>query len=298
MGALQVAIALWVPINRSVFPDYLHANLFEEVQPRALVGTLWQYFDVGAEWFLVSTQVALFVWLALVALLLDPPGEEAPPHSLNPRAIGLTFLFGFSTLAFITNAFSGAVDIYAEVAVVAAVWALHRRQASSWRALGWFLFALAIAIWIHEKSVFEAGILLLWVIYTRSRREAFVAVTTYAASFGIYALVTSGTRAAGADRTLAEYLDLATRFRDFLTHYSFNVYGVLIGGGLLWVLYARFAVRFVRLQAPPRGGICAVSPGGGDGAALSGATALCLGHESPGVHRLVADAAARARNQS
>src|SRR5687767_3962788 len=131
VGALQVAIALWVPINRSVFPDYLDANLFEEVQPRALVGTVWQYFDLSAEWFLVSTQAALFVWLALVALLLERLGDEAPPYALNPRAIGLTFLFGFSTLAFITNAFSGAVDIYAEVAVVAAVWALHRRQASS-----------------------------------------------------------------------------------------------------------------------------------------------------------------------
>lgn len=45
--------------------------------------------------------------------------------------------------------------------------------------------------------------------------------------------------------TSGSYLLLAAQFRSFLEENSFNVAGILFGGGLLWVLYAGLGLRFI-----------------------------------------------------
>jgi hypothetical protein len=245
---LQLAIAVWVPVGLTVDHDYLVVNLVDHIQPRALVGTVSRYVGLDDSQFLLFTQAALFTWLLIVALLIATPREKRVPDRPDWHKCGLVFLFSFSALPFITNAFSGFVDIFAAVTIVLSVWLLHRCDQSSSLALVGVVLLMCVATLIHEKSVFEVLILSMWIAFMRSRRQAASAFAAYALFLAGYAFLASGNKAANGDRTFAEYLGLATQFQSFLEHYSFNVVGVVFGGGLLWVLYATLAVVFVRAR--------------------------------------------------
>ncbi len=247
-GGLQFAIALWVPIGLTLNHDYLTVNLVEHVQPRALVGTVSQYLDLSDVQFLFATQAALFVWLFLVAVLIATPRGQRVPDAPNWRTFGVLFLFGWSTLPFVTNAFSGFVDVFAAATVAVSVWLLYQRDESSTAALSGVVTLMCVATLIHEKSIFDVLILLMWIGFTRPRKQAAWTVGAYALFLAGYLMLSSDARAANGNKTFAEYLSLAVEFRSYLEHYSFNVVGVAFGGGLLWALYAACATAFVRTR--------------------------------------------------
>lgn len=247
-GGIQIAIALWVPVDLTIHQAYLEVNLVENIQPRALVGTISHYLSPSENQFLIVTQIALFTWLFTVALLIATPREKRVPDPPDWQKCGLIFLFTFSTLPFITNAFSGFVDIFAAVTLILCVWLLYQRDPSSPLALVGVVLLMCIAMLIHEKSVFEALILLMWIAFTRRRQHAVSTIAAYALFLAGYLWLTSGKETGGDDMTVGEYLSLVAEFQSFLKVNSFNIIGIVFGGGLLWALYAKLAVVFVRVR--------------------------------------------------
>lgn len=251
-GLFLYLFSYWVPFSDGFYYEWRQGNLFQEMQPRALMGTLANVLHFGDRGFGFIKLGALWVWLTLIinklSQSLQKPIATQPIYAL----ICISFLFAFSTVAQMTFGPVMFVDVisYLFVLLVYLNLASDKTASISDYCINSLLLVAAVAN--HEKSIFDIGILLLWLLYKRGFKKSVFALGPGLVLCAAFLLMLRSKKLTG--ETLDTYVSTLDRGADFLG-YSFNLPEVLIGLGSLGVLYLYLAIRFVSMRRSAADGV-------------------------------------------
>ncbi|MEJ2138055.1 MAG: hypothetical protein P8Y61_01155 [Gammaproteobacteria bacterium] len=239
-------VALWVPIRIDFHEPYLGANLFDEIRPRALLGTIAHFLRLGPLGFNYLKYLALFVWYSLIVFQVYQAvlARQAVTAATLLIYLALCFIFAFSTVTYMTYG-PGFIDVSAYALVALAVIFISRLDTNiNWLLLVAITILLLLAVLAHEKSVFDLAICFVWVLWKKSLRSAM----TYVAPGILMALLfLSSVSSEGASGLQPkEYADILAMGFAFLVRHSLNVWGIVGGAGALWGLYVIFSYNFVK----------------------------------------------------
>ncbi len=246
--ALLLAATLWVPVNPQLMltnPVYYHANLLAKMEPRALLGTLAGLLWLTPTGFIVLIQVFHGIWAGLLlwGLSRSRPGQGVP----SLWAVGLLgFLFVFNTPVFLSNVNSGLVDIPVfTLSLIAMLVLTDGDDAPSSVRLAVGAAIMMLAVVGHEKSIFDAGLIGAWLLWKAGWRKAAAYGLPVIAFYVLFIAVNADAKNAH-NWTPTDYLKVVPNLWDYLFTNSFNLWGILLAGGLLWVVLGWAATRFVR----------------------------------------------------
>jgi hypothetical protein len=248
-AAILLAAALWVPINPGLTltnPAYYKADLFRAFEPRALWGTVAGVLGLSPVGFIVLIHIfhAIFAGLLLWGLARPIHADEKPPSLL---AVGLMgFLFLFNTPILISNIASGLVDIPTfTLTLTAALILFWRDETPSLAALGLSALVGMLSILGHEKSIFDVTILAAWLLWRHGWKRA---AAWYGSVVLFYVLfISANANAKNAHNwTPTDYFNVLGDLGTYLLTNSFNIYGILLAAGFLWVVFFVAATRFWR----------------------------------------------------
>ncbi len=243
--------ALWVPVNSELIkptPQYYYADVLWDPAPRAVLGTLVRVFSLSKTGFIVFLQLCQFMWLLLLlsVLAMRAAGGHAPFPLFAVSALG--FLFTFNSVVYSSNSIAGLIDVAAYLIIlISAILLLYDRRFVPWKS-GLLRQSTAVllsilAVLIHEKSLFDITIIGVW-LYGRYGLKAglgFVLPTVGAAALFLGSVADNKT----GGETVGDYFNIIPDALDFMVHSSFNLYGILLGGGMLWIVFVMAARRFV-----------------------------------------------------
>jgi len=239
-------VSFWVPIVAKDYSNYRNANLFQEFAPRALLGTLASALGLDQTGFNQLLLGAQFVQLLIILLIL---WNSVFRQSLNYRQdaitfFGVGFIFAFSTVTFLTFGPAGLIDVAAYALVACAALVIYRNQQSAdWTAVAAVNCLMIVAVMIHEKSLFDLAILATWLFWKSGLRKTLVYLAPATITSLLFLAAVSSEKTSGLSP--AEYFTILTQGLTFLRQWSLNVWGIIIGGGSIWILYSIFARQFV-----------------------------------------------------
>lgn len=251
-AAFLLGLAMtWIPPVVDATGDYMTTNLWSELRPRALVGSIVSILNLDPTGYLIIKLAAHFIWLGLVFnLLLERSRDSQQPQGLNRiyTLCVLALIFSFSTVTVMALGPVDLIDSVAFVFILLAYFILKRES----ETLGFARIAVTTALLLsavltHEKSVFDIGILATWFLWKRGAR--FVALCfAPAVLLSVAFLVLIGERTTNNGLPPAEYIEQIGSSYAFLRDHSFNLWGVLAGGGALWLLYLYCCLQFTFLE--------------------------------------------------
>src|SRR6516164_3164688 len=117
---ILVLAAFWVPIDvdyndmsNLMLHRYYDADLFTRFAPRALLGTVARTLHLNLMGFIFLRQLFQALWLFLIVFQLAKSMrlQEGSSSSSILEVSALSFLFGFNTVVFTTNGYSGFIDV-------------------------------------------------------------------------------------------------------------------------------------------------------------------------------------------
>lgn len=274
-AAFLVLAALWVPVNPQLMltnPVYYQADILRAFEPRSLMGTLGRLLYLSPQGFILLIQLFHVLWAALILWGLSSPGDEEEPAA-PLWAVGLVgFLFVFNTPIFLSNVNSGLVDIPAFTMTLAAVLILFKgNRAPTPGRLAGAVAAMIVGILIHEKGIFDATIIGVWLLWRGGWRRSLLFYVPVAGFYAFFILINASAKNAH-NWTPSDYFAVLAHIWDYLAYNSFNVYGIILAGGMLWVLLGMVAYRFWR-----QGRIESVSEGWCRLLVVVAMVGLCLG---------------------
>jgi len=241
-GVLLILATFWVPVSWLDTSPYPAASLLQNWQPRALLGTIADLFNLDASGYTILKLGCLFIWLTIVIQQLDDSLGEQPHRTLLLAGCGA--LFAFSTVTVITLGPAGFIDI-APYALSAGVVALLVR--CDWqpdnKAVAAITAALLLAVVGHEKALFEIAILIVWSLWRTGWRNTAKLFAPAVILSLLYLMSVASTSTSGL--SAEGYAGILSSGLGYLLARSLNVWGILAGGGALWVLYGLFAAKFI-----------------------------------------------------
>lgn len=253
LGAIAV-LRLWLPLSVSAASPSLHMNLLERIEPRALVGTLLHALSAQpsaqAQWLLAVNLFALFGWLMCVLKMVERGGKPGDAAA-KPAALRL---FWVVLLAFSVNPYNAWVGLFVDMpaaALVAATVLICLRSPP--RASGWTVglitvLALAAAL-VHEKSIFDLLILFLWLSGRRGLGSA-VRLLAPALSLAVTSVLLMSNRASWG-LPAKDYAAYALSLHNPILAESFNLWGIVFGGGAFWLIYLLLGASWRRAAPRP-----------------------------------------------
>jgi hypothetical protein len=149
---LMFLAALWVPIRIDFYERYLNANLFLEVRPRALLGTIGNLLRLGPVGFNYLKYVALYCWLSLIICQIYQSVLSQITIERKDFFVffGLCLIFAFSTVTVMTYG-PGFIDVAPYALVALAVIFVNRiGESLSWPLLLAINLLLVLAVLAHE----------------------------------------------------------------------------------------------------------------------------------------------------
>ena len=245
--ALYLA-SLWVPIWVDDFDVYRTTSLLQGIRPRAFLGTITSIFNIGPWGFTFLKIAALYIWLLLIlekiaTKLFDKNGYSKWQLFVF---IVLSFIFTFNTVTYMTYAQVGIIDSIPYLLILIAVMLLDKvdERSPSLVQICVINLLLISAVLIHEKSIFDIAILFIWVFFRSGYKAAIFYISPSILISLEFLYLVRGQKTSGF--TPEEYIQIFGWARKFLMEYSLNIYGIIIGGGSLWVLYGVFSYQYIR----------------------------------------------------
>ena len=240
--------AFWVPIDvRGQGGYYYNADLFAHLAPRALFGTVVKIFHVRWIGFILLRQLFQTLWLFLIVFQLTRSLRSQKGSSLL-EVSALSFLFGFNTVVFTTNGLSEFIDVvpYALVLCTVPLLLANDRDFTFTRRIIVTLLLLS-AVMVHEKSVFDIAILTVWITWKYGiKRSAGLMLPSIVGSLCFLWLVANR---ATHNFSPVQHIKLLRSGLTFLFRESLNVWGIVLAGGVLWVIFAVCAWYFLKTKA-------------------------------------------------
>jgi hypothetical protein len=109
---------------------------------------------------------------------------------------------------------------------------------------------LVLATLSHEKSIFDISILLVWFSWKWGVRKAFWYFSP-ALLLSLLLLILLGNKVASGETPMG-YISILGNGLEFFWEESFNIFGVILGGGAFWLLYLITATSFLKNLIPYR----------------------------------------------
>jgi len=246
-GTLLYLFSLWVPFLPGSYDGWQKGNLFNEIRPRALLGTLAYIFDLEGHGFAMTKLISLWGWLTLIIWqifrVLVGPAKKIESQTML-TIVCLSFIFAFSTVSQMTFGplvFMDSVPYF--LVIVAYLFFAKNEEPLITHALFCTLLLFS-AIAIHEKTIFDVAILLVWLLYKKGTIKAlFLIAPTYILSLIILIIIKDRKLTGESPET---YLNILKKGFDFFVEYSFDLTAIAIGGGALWILYGILSYYFIR----------------------------------------------------
>ena len=245
-GILLCLFSLWVPFVDGFYDEWQKGDLFVEIRPRALLGTVANIFNFGSSGFGILKLVSLWGWLTLIIWQIFT-ALTLPTKKINLYTtfvlIYLSFIFAFSTVAQMTfgpRMFIDSVPYF--LVMIAYLFFVKKEGGFVWRSIFCTLLLLT-AIAIHEKTIFDVAILSAYLLYKKGITKALILIgPTYIFSFIFLLFIKDRALAGESPET---YFNILKKGFDFFVDYSFDLSTLLIGGGALWVLYGILCGFFI-----------------------------------------------------
>lgn len=254
-------LSLWVPVNFQAPSIYYGADNFHGIKPRAIIGSIIYLLPIDKSNINFAGNlikfISIFIWLFLIASRLYENFLKKGQWLIEKESIGqylaLVFIFGASSLTFITYSASGIIDAFPAAIVALVVCSAYLTGNSNTSNKNSFLRItlitglLVTATWAHEKSLYDIAILLVWfsMLWGIKKGLLYFAPALLLSTALIIRMahkVTSG-------ESLEGYIKILSSGLDFFWNYAFSVWGVIIGGGALWGLYWIASLQFIRTDS-------------------------------------------------
>jgi hypothetical protein len=244
--------AFWVPIDFGFKGAYYHANLFNELEPRALLGTVARrILHLGPTAYILLRVLFEALWLFLIVFQitksLRPDQDSGTSYTLE--VVALSVLFGFNTVVYTTNGLSEFIDVVPYTLVLCAVPLLlpSDDRVTITRYFAATLLLLA-AVMVHEKSVFDLAILAAWTTWKYGYKRSSTLMLPSAAGAVCYLWIVSTGTVTSGNRSPVDSIKLLQSALSFFGE-SLDVWGIILAGGVLWVIFIVAAYNFLKTRA-------------------------------------------------
>jgi hypothetical protein len=242
-GVLLWLYSFWVPLADGFYYEWLQGDLFREVRPRALLVTIANILHIDDRGFMFIKMTSLWVWLTLIIWQLAKGTFSDFSLKRIYCLFCISFIFGFSTVTLMSFGPVMIIDVVPYLLVLVVYINLaSNRPTSIWEY--WINATLLVAaVAIHEKSVFDIGILFLWLFYKKGLKKSVLALGPAILLCGLFLLMLRSKSLTG--ESLDTYVSIFQRGADFLGD-SFSAVEVLIGLGGLGILYLYLSTIFIK----------------------------------------------------
>jgi hypothetical protein len=252
-------LSVWMPINYDLWSVYNNVNLFDGLKPRAIFGTLLELLPLeglGKDYLgNLLRIISIVIWMYFINKQLYQSvfirsGNKSIPNSLF-IFFGISFIFAVSPITLLSLSVAGFIDAfpYAIVACIAtSSYLLSGKQDP--KKIFYITVLLVLATLSHEKSIFDISILLVWFLWKWGARKALWYFSP-ALICSILLLVLLGNKVASGETPLG-YISILGNGFNFFWEQSFNIYGLIFGGGAFWFLYLVAATKFLKNLTPYR----------------------------------------------
>jgi hypothetical protein len=189
---------------------------------------------------------ALYCWLSMVLYQLYRSLFAMGKASLNRIMIfvGLGYVFSISTVTVMTYSSAGFIDVVPYSLVACAALLSERiTPAINIKLIAGMSLLLIMGVMTHEKTLFDVGILATWICWKSGFRQMLINMMPGAIAAIVFLMLVPGEGSAGLPPS--EYLGILLSGLSFLNSWSFNLWGILAGGGALWILYPLLAWPFI-----------------------------------------------------
>lgn len=244
-------ISIWVPNNFGIGSIYNYVNLFDGLKPRAIFGTViellaWTGFekDFLANILRISS---IIIWIYCINAQLYQSIFSVKKNETNTNSVfiflGLSFIFSFSSVTLLNFSVVGFIDAmpYAIMAFIATSNYLLTGQMGG-KKVAFITIPLVVATLIHEKSIFDISIFLVWFSWKWGIRKSFLSFSP-ALILSLFLLAVMGNKVTSGESPIG-YLTILGDGLNFFWGEAFNIYGLLFGGGVFGLLYLKIAIQF------------------------------------------------------
>ena len=246
-------LSFWVPINFHAPSIYYGVDNFHGIKPRAIIGSIIYTLPIDkANMNLVGNVIkfiSLFLWLFLIISsfyhnLLKKGHWLIEKESISIY-LALAFIFGASSLTYITLSPSGIIDAFPAAIVAFIIFSSYLTGNSKVSITRVLLITglLVVATWSHEKSLYDIAILLVWFSMLWGIKKGLLYFAP--ALFFSSALMLRMMHKVTSGESLDGYLKILSSGLDFFWNYAFSFWGILIGGGAIWGLYWIAGQKFI-----------------------------------------------------
>lgn len=252
-AGLIYLFSLWVPLIQDFYFEWRAGNFFQSFKPRTLLGSIFNLLHWGDSAFTIAKVGALWAWLTLIMsqffqLFITDQKREKIYHFCV--VLALSFIFAFSTISQMTF---GAVRILDSIPyfLILASYLIYSQEERKITALSYVsaTLLLFLATLIHEKSIFDIGILWMWLAWKGGIKKAslFIFPAIFLSALFLFSNKSSGTT--GLGYAPDAYIDILRNGFTYFKDSSFDLLAIILGGGALWVIYILCAVFFIRTSS-------------------------------------------------
>ena len=249
-----VGLAVWVPIKFTADNPYFYANLFNGLRPRAILGTVTYLMTWGnfgfTHGFTILKLIFFWFWLYLIFIQLFQSIFLVSKNNFSQQKLwliflGIGFIFAVSPISFLTLSSAAIIDAvpFAILAFIVISKILVSENSHFYKNILVTLL-LVVATLTHEINLFGLAILMSWYAWKWGFKKSLVyfsptiLITIFFLSF-MASVTTSGESPLG-------YLQILGKGLSFFWQQSFNIWGILFGGGALWILLSWCALQFIQ----------------------------------------------------
>ena len=243
--------AFWVPIDFRLSGPYYDAELLNQLAPRALFGTVAKILHLGPTGYIFLRLLFEALWLFLIVFQitksLKPDQDNSTSYTLEVAA--LSFLFCFNTVVYTTNGLAVFIDVVPYTLILSSVSLLlpSDGNVTITRYIGATLLVLA-AVMVHEKSVFDLAILAVWITWKYGYKRSCALMLPASAGALCYLWLVSNR----ATNNLSPADSIKELGFTFLLQELLNMWGIILAGGVLWVVFIIAAYFFMKTRARSR----------------------------------------------
>lgn len=249
-AALIYLFSWWVPLIYDFYFEWRVGGFFHTFKPRTILGSVFNLFgwDDGA--FTAIKVLALWGWLTLITgqffqiFLTDQKSTRIYRFGV---VVALSFIFAFST---VTQMTFGAVRILDAIPyfLILAGYLIYSQEEHKITALSYVstTLLLFLATLIHEKSIFEMGILWMWLAWKGGIKRASSLIFPALVLSGVFLFSNKTSGTTGLGYAPNAYLDILSNGLSYFKDSSFDLLAIIFGGGALWIIYMVCSIVFIR----------------------------------------------------
>ena len=249
-AALIYLFGRWVPLIYDFYFEWRVGGFFHSFKPRTILGSMFNLFGWGDGAFTVIKVCALWGWLTLITgqfIKVFIAGQKTAHVYRFGVVLALSFIFAFNTVSQMTF---GAVRILDSIPYffILAGYLIYTQEEHKITALSYVsaTLLLFLATLIHEKSIFEMGILWMWLAWKSGIKRASGFIFPALVLSGIFLFGNKSSGTTGLGYAPNAYLDILSNGLSYFKDSSFDLLAIIFGGGALWIIYMACTTMFIR----------------------------------------------------